>query len=45
MNGIWLGIKGRTGENIMGTAQGVVKAHTVRRRPAEEKPLETRWWG
>ena len=37
MDGIWLGIKGRTGENIIGTAEGVVKAHTVRRRPKEER--------
>ena len=37
MDGIWLGIKGRTGENIIGTAQGVVKAHTVKRRPKEER--------
>ena len=37
MDGIWLGIKGRTGESIIGTAEGVVKAFTVRRRPKEER--------
>ena len=37
MDGIWLGINGRTGEHIIGTAQGVVKAYTVKRRPKEER--------
>jgi len=36
-SGIWLGIKGRTREHIIGTDQGVIKAFTVRRRPEEEK--------
>ena len=37
MDGIWLGIKGRTGEHIIGTESGVVKAYTVKRRPEEER--------
>ena len=37
MNGIWPGIKGRTGEHIIGTEKGVVKAYTVKRRPEEER--------
>ena len=37
MNGIWLGIKGRTGEHIIGTERGIVKAYTVKRRPEEER--------
>jgi len=36
-DGIWLGIKNRTGEHIIGTPEGVVKAYTVRRRPEEER--------
>ena len=36
-DGIWLGIRGRTGEHIIGTPEGVVKAWSVRRRPDEEK--------
>ena len=37
MDGIWLGIKGRTGEHIIGTEKGIVKAYTVKRRPEEER--------
>ena len=37
MDGIWLGVMGRTGESIIGTPQGVVKAFTVKRRPVEER--------
>ena len=37
LNGIWLGIKGRTGEHIIGTEKGIVKAYTVKRRPEEER--------
>ena len=37
MDGIWLGVKGRTGESIIGTPDGVVKAYTVKRRPKTGK--------
>ena len=30
---IWLGVRGRTEESIIGTPQGVVNAFTVKRRP------------
>ena len=36
-SGVWLGVRGRTGEHIVGTSDGVVKAWSVRRRPEEEK--------
>ena len=36
-SGIWLGLKGRTGEHIVGTSEGVVKAYTVRRRSEDER--------
>ena len=36
-SGVWLGVRGRTGEHIIGTSDGVVKAWSVRRRPDEEK--------
>ena len=36
-SGIWLGVRGRTGEHIIGTNEGVVKAWSVKRRPDEEK--------
>ena len=32
-----MGIKGRTGEHIIGTERGIVKAFTVKRRPEEER--------
>ena len=32
-DGVWLGIRGRTGERIIGTPEGVVKAWSVKRRP------------
>ena len=35
--GIWLGIKEKSGESIIGTARGVVKARTIRRRPEGER--------
>ena len=35
--GVWLGIKNRTGEHIIGTPEGAVKAYSVRRRPEEER--------
>ena len=34
--GVWLGLNLRTDESLIGTAEGVVKALTVRRRPADE---------
>ena len=34
-DGVWMGVKGRTGEYIVGTSVGVVKAHTVRRKPED----------
>ena len=37
INGGWLGINGRTGEHIIGTPDGIVKAYTVKRRPQEER--------
>ena len=36
-NGIGLGVKGSSGEFIVGDTQGVWKTRTMRRRPAEEK--------
>jgi len=37
MDGVWLGIKNRTGEHVIGTPEGIVKAHSVKRRAAEER--------
>ena len=39
MDGIWMGVKGRTGEHIIGTSEGVVKAYTVKRRPKKRDGL------
>ena len=36
-DGIFLGVKGSSGEFIVGDTQGVWKTRTMRRRPAEEK--------
>ena len=36
-DGVWLGINGRTGEHVIGTSEGVVKAYTVKRRPIDER--------
>ena len=36
-SGIWLGLRGRTGEHIVGTPEGVIKAFTVRRRSEDER--------
>ena len=33
---VWLGVMLRTGEHILGTTDGVVKARTVKRRPTGE---------
>ncbi len=35
IGGVWLGIKLGSGESIIGTADGVVKAREFRRRPEE----------
>ncbi len=35
MDGVWLGIKLESGESIVGTADGVVKARDFRREPEE----------
>ena len=35
--GVFLGCKATTGEKIIGTLDGVVRARTVRRRPEEER--------
>ena len=35
--GIWLGLKSRSDEAIVGTATGVVKARTIRRLPKEKR--------
>ena len=35
--GIWLGVKSRSDEAIIGTDQGAVKARTIRRLPKEQR--------
>ena len=36
-DGIWLGIREESGENIIGTKDGVLKARTIKRRPTKEE--------
>ena len=36
-NGIWLGIRDRSGEIIVGTPEGCMKVRSVRRRPEGER--------
>ena len=36
-SGVFLGVKGVSGELIIGTAQGIWRTRTVRRKPAEER--------
>ena len=38
-DGIWLGIREESGENMIGTKDGVLKARTIKRKAA----LEERW--
>ena len=35
--GIWVGIREKSGESIIGTEKGVVKARTVRRKSVEDR--------
>ena len=35
-HGIWLGVKETSGEHIIGTGEGVVKARDIRRRAMED---------
>ena len=37
MNGIFLGMSPRSDEILVGTARGVIKTHTLRRRVEEEE--------
>ena len=36
-NGIWLGIREESGENIIGTKDGVLKARTIRRKATQDE--------
>ena len=35
--GVWLGIREESGEHLVGTVEGVIKARTVRRRPIQHE--------
>ena len=35
--GIWLGLVGKSDEDIVGTPQGVVRARSIRRLPADQR--------
>ena len=34
---MWLGVKSRTGEHVIGTPKGTVKTFSVKRKPEEER--------
>ena len=41
--GIWLGIRDRSGEIIVGTPEGCMKVRSIRRRPDEERWIREGW--
>ena len=43
--GIWLGIRDRSGEVIVGTPDGCVKVRSIRRRPEGERWNREEWHG
>ena len=43
--GVWLGIRDRSGEIIVGTAGGCIKVRSIRRRPEGERWNKEGWHG